>query len=317
MNHQWVDLDIREDVVDFVETVAVRTIKTRGQLTGLIGIRQNKYSAWKSMHNVPPVHNGIVPKDHWLLPEERLAIIAYAKAHPGEGYRRLTYMMLDEDVVAVSPSSTYRVLKQEGLLNKWNVTKRSLKGTGFVQPQAPHQHWHTDIKYVNFKGSFLFLVSVIDGFSRFIVHHELRTNMRELDVQLVLQQALEKFPDCKPRIISDNGSQFISRDFAAFLKFKGLEHVRTSVAYPQSNGKIERFHRTINQEHLKVASHIDLEDAKLQVDKFISFYNTKRLHSSLFYLTPLDFLSGSVDDKLRLRDQKLSQAKMKRELARA
>lgn len=93
---------------------------------------------------------------------------------------------------------------------------------------------------------FLFLISVIDGYSRYIVHHELRQTMQQFDVQITLQRALEKYPGFsqgdgypKPRIISDNVSQFISKDFAEYLRILGLQHIRTSVAYPQSNGKIE------------------------------------------------------------------------------
>jgi putative transposase len=70
-----------------------------------------------------------------------------------------------------SPSSVYRILKEEGLLNQWNTAKTSLKGVGFNQPLFLHQHWHIDIKYINFKGTFLFLISVLDGYSRYIVHH--------------------------------------------------------------------------------------------------------------------------------------------------
>jgi transposase InsO family protein len=246
-----------------------------------------------------------------LLEWEIEAIINYAKSNPGQGYRRLTYMMLDENIVAVSPSTTYRVLKKAGLLGKWNKVK-TLKGEGFTQPSKCHQHWHTDIKYVNFKGSFLFLISVIDGYSRYIVHHELRKSMQEFDVQLTLQRALEKYPDEKPRIISDNGSQFISKDFHDYLKFVGLQHIRTSIGYPQGNGKIERYHRSINEECLKKQSFINLDDARTQIDKYINFYNTKRLHSSLFYLTPEDFLFDRVDDRLLDRQSKLDRAKLNR-----
>jgi hypothetical protein len=82
-----------------------------------------------------------VPCDHWVEAWERAAIVAFARAHPRDGYRRLTFMMLDEDVVAVSPASVYRVLAPAGLLQPWNTTP-SAKGTGFVQPLAPHEHWH-------------------------------------------------------------------------------------------------------------------------------------------------------------------------------
>jgi len=99
-------------------------------------------------------HNGKIPKSTWLLDWEREAIINYARNHRSdylyykqEGYRRMTYMMMDENIVAVSPSTTYRVLKSAGLLNKWNTKKSVSKGTGYKQPLKPHEEWHTDIKY--------------------------------------------------------------------------------------------------------------------------------------------------------------------------
>jgi len=217
-------------------------------------------------------------------------------------------MMLDEDVVAVSPSTTYRVLKVAGLLNQWNTKKSLSKGKGYKQPAEPHKEWHTDIKYVNFRGTFLFLIGVMDGFSRYMVHHELRINMTEYDVEITIQRALEKFPNVSPRIISDNGSQYISKDFRSFLKETGLQHIRTSVRYPQSNGKIERFHRSINSECLKSHSLIDLEDARKQIAQYITYYNTKRLHSALYYITPEDFLNGKADDILKTRQKKLNDA---------
>ena len=128
---------------------------------------------------------------------------------PLEGYRRLTFMMLDEDIVAVSPSSTYRVLKAAGRLDRKNVTP-SKKGTGFVQPTKNYQEWHVDVSYINVGGSFYFLISVLDGFSRTIVHWELRETMKELDIELVIAKAIEKHPGVSPRIISDNGPQFIA-----------------------------------------------------------------------------------------------------------
>lgn len=204
------------------------------------------------------------------------------------------------------------MLKSVGLFNRWNKVKRSSKGSGFAQPNKPHQHWHTDIKYVNFRGTFLFLISVIDGYSRYIVHHELRANMQEYDVQITVQRALEKYPSVKPQLITDNGSQYISKDFAEYLKFVGLQHIRTSIAYPQSNGKIERYHRTTHEECLATKSLINIDDAREQIAKFIDYYNTKRLHSSLFYLTPDDFLNDRITEKLDLRNTKLQLAKKAR-----
>ena len=278
----------------------------------MIGLSSSKYYSWIIRFEQPNNHNRNIPKKHWILDWEREAIINYAGTHIGEGYRRLTYMMMDDDIVAVSPSTTYRVLKSAGLLNRWNKVKKSSKGKGFEQPVSVHQHWHIDIKYVNFRGTFLFLISIIDGYSRYIVHHELRMNMQEYDVEITVQRALEKYPCAKPRLITDNGSQFISKDFAEYLKQAGLQHIRTSIAYPQSNGKIERYHRTIHEECLMRKSLIDLDDARKQIANFIEYYNTKRLHSSLFYLTPDDFLNGRITEKLDQRNTKLQLAKKAR-----
>ncbi len=282
------------------------------KLLTMIGLSSSKYYSWITRFEQPNNHNRIIPKRHWVLDWEREAIINYAGTHVGEGYRRLTYMMMDGDIVAVSPSTTYRVLKSMGLLNRWNKVKKSSKGNGFEQPISVHQHWHIDIKYINFRGTFLFLISIIDGYSRYIVHHELRMNMQEYDVEITVQRALEKYPCARPRLITDNGSQFISKDFAEYLKQAGLQHIRTSIAYPQSNGKIERYHRTIHEECLMRKSLIDLDDARKQIAKFIEYYNTKRLHSSLFYLTPDDFLNGRITEKLDQRNTKLQLAKKAR-----
>jgi len=278
----------------------------------MIKLSSSKYYSWSSRIGLPNNHNGIIPKNNWALVWEEMAVIWYAFDHPGEGYRRLTYMMIDDNVVALSPSAVYRILKRAGLLSKWNKIKKSSKGRGFEQPTQPHQHWHVDIKYVNFKGAFLFLISLIDGYSRYIVNHELRTNMQEFDVEITVQKALEKFPGCSPRIISDNGSQFISKDFSIFIKEAGLQHVRTSIAYPPANGKIERFHRTLEDDCLRKTSMINLEDAKKQISNYVEYYNTMRLHSSLFYLTPDDYLKGNVKEKLEVRENKLTEARNNR-----
>lgn len=312
MKGVWVEPDTRDDVVNFITIITKKAEIKVETLLKLIDINSSKYYSWSHREGIPNFHNGKIPKQNWLLPWEKDAIIAYAKNHLGEGYRRLTYMMMDEDVVAVSPSSTYRVLKFAGLLNRWNETKTNSKGTGFIQPEAPNKHWHVDIKYVNFKGTFLFLISVIDGYSRYNVHHELRMNMQEFDVQLTIQKAIEKYPASSPRIISDNGSQFISKDFAQYLKFAGLQHIKTSIAYPQANGKIERYHRTAGEECLSKSSFISIEDARNQIAAYVEFYNTQRLHSSLNYLTPEDYMRGRFEEKLEIREIKLTEARRNR-----
>lgn len=306
---------MRDAVVAYVEMLATRTVLTLTVLLKMLGIHKGKYFHWKQRMGKENRHTSAQPKQQYLLEWEKQAVIAYAKAHYAEndfflrdGYRRLCYRMLDENIVAVSPSSVYRILKAQGLLNQWNTAKTSAKGTGFVQPAAVHEHWHTDIKYMNFHGAFLFLISVMDGYSRYIVHHEVRTSMTQYDVELTIERAREKFPNAMPRIITDNGAQFLAKDFREFMKAIELTHIKTSVAYPQSNGKIERYHRTIGAECLRTNSFLSLSDARIKIAKFVEHYNCRRLHSALGYLTPEDLLLGREKEKRAKRAAKLHEA---------
>jgi transposase InsO family protein len=217
-------------------------------------------------------------------------------------------MMLDQNIVAVSPSSTWRVLSKAGLLQKWNQ-KPSLKGTGFVQPLLPHEHWHVDVSYINICGTFYYLCSFLDGCSRSIIHWEIREQMTEPDIEIILQRAKEKYPTARPRIISDNGPQFIAKDFKEFIRISGMTHVRTSPFYPQSNGKLERFHKTIKTECIRPGTPLSLDDARRIVEKYIEHYNTVRLHSAIGYVTPTDKLNGRDKEIFKERDRKLEEAR--------
>jgi transposase InsO family protein len=219
--------------------------------------------------------------------------------------------MLDADLVAASPATVYRVLQQAGCFERWNRAE-SAKGTGFVQPLAPHEPWHVDVSYVNVCGTFYYLVSVLDGCSRFIVHGELRESMKEADVEIVLQRAREQFPEARPRIISDNGPQFVARDFKEFIRLCGMTHVRTSPYYPQSNGKIERWHGTLKRDCLRPAVPLSLEEARRLVQQFVDDYNHRRLHSAIGYVTPADKLAGREQAIFAERDRKLAAARERR-----
>ena len=108
-------------------------------------------------------HNGKIPRDHWLEGWEKDAILAFHELNPIEGYRRLSFMMLDEDVVAVSPATVYRVLRKAGRLDRFN-RKPSKKSTGFQQPLRAHEHWHVDVTYINIAGTFYYLCALLDGY---------------------------------------------------------------------------------------------------------------------------------------------------------
>ena len=280
-------------------------------LIGWLEIARSKFNRWNRRLGSPNQHNAMVPRDFWLEDWEKTAIIVFHDVYPSEGYRRLTYMMLDADVVAVSPSSVYRVLKAAGkLLPRWG--KPSKRGKGFEQPVGPHEHWHIDVSYINICGTFYFLCSILDGYSRFVIHWEIRDTMKEFEVETVIQRAREQFPGERPRIISDNGPQFVAKDFKEFIRICGMTHVRTSFYYPQSNGKMERWYKTLKTGCIRVTTPLSLEDARRLVAEFVAYYNTVRLHSAIAYITPADRLAGRAEAIWRARRQKLAAADARR-----
>jgi putative transposase len=271
---------VRDQVVDFIRTWSGKTGLLIEHLLGWLGLRVGKSYDWRQRYGKRNQHNGWVPRDFWLTEEEKKAILNFQEQFPLEGYRRLTYMMIDADAVAVSPSSVFRVLHAAGRLQP-RSRRPSKKGAGFEQPLAPHQHWHIDIAHINMHGTFYYLCAVLDGASRYIVDWSLRESMREPDVEVLLQRAKEKFPDAKPRIISDNGPQFIAKDFKEFIRISGMTHVRTSPYYPQSNGKLERWNKSIKSECIHRGVPLSLDDAERLIAQYVQVYNEQRLHSSI------------------------------------
>ena len=301
--------------MDFVGRWSEKTEIGVGRFIAWLGIAFSKFYQWQQRYGHVNEHNAWIPRDFWLEPWEKAAIIQFHHEHPREGYRRLTFMMLDADVVAVSPSSVWRVLRNAGVLSRWKG-KPSLKGTGFVQPLQPHEHWHVDVSYINLSGTFYYLCSVLDGCSRLLVHWDLRESMKEMDIEIILQRAKEKYPEARPRIITDNGPQFIARDFKEFIRVSGMTHVRTSPYYPQSNGKLERWNQSVKSECIRPLTPLTLEEARQLLQRYVDYYNTMRLHSAIGYVTPQDMLAGRQAEIHAARDRKLEQARQQRQLRR-
>jgi transposase InsO family protein len=299
-------------VVNAVRVWSEKTEIPKTRLVGWLGIGRSKYYDWCRRYGKVNEHNGWIPRDHWLWPWEKDAIVDFYFDHPADGYRRLAYMLIDANVVAVSPSSVYRVLSVQGLLRRWNG-KPSKKGAGFNHPDGPHQHWHIDVSYVNLGGTFYYLIAILDGYSRFLVHWDLRESMATTDVQIVLQKARELYPEAHPRVISDNAKQFTAREMKEFFRLKGMTHVRTSPYYPQSNGKLERWNGTVKRECIRPMCPSTIEEARRVVARYVDEYNNRRLHSAIGFVTPRDKLLGIDKQIWAERRQKLADARAQRE----
>jgi len=133
--------------------------------------------------------------------------------------------------------------------------------------------------------------------------------MKSEDAALVLQRAREEYPQARPRIISDNGPQFIAKDFKEYIRHWQTSHVYTSPHYPQSNGKLERFHRTLKEDCLRPQTPLTLEDARRVTAQYIEHYNEVRLHSAIGFITPRAKLEGRGREIFMERDRKLREAR--------
>lgn len=312
MKGKWVAPEFRDKIVSDVERLCEKTGVSLTTALHTLDIAKPRFFDWKRRFGDANRHNGLVPKSSWILPSEREAILKFFAANPMNGCKRLSYMMIDEDIAYVSHNTVYRVLQGAGLLDRKTDTS-SLKGKGFDQPTRPHEQWHIDVSYINVGGTFYYLCSVLDGFSRFIVHWEIRASMTQADCQMILQRARELAGAPYARLISDNGPQFKAKQFKSFIKMCGMDQTFTSPYYPQSNGKIERWHRELKSNCIRVRQPQSFEEAKRFVGEFIEAYNYGRLHSAIGYVTPYDKLLG-IDEELQIeRRKKLTQARERRQ----
>jgi len=245
------------------------------------------------------------------LPQEIEAAVAYAKARPRDGYRRLAWMMVDEDIVYLSPSTVYRILDSHDLLYRW---KRPEPGEGRRVPEAnyPDEAWHIDLMYLWVRGRWYFLVTILDSYSRYIVHWELALSMRAQEIAEIIATALERVPGKRPRIVRDNGSQFVAKEWREVMRHFELEEIPIRVRHPESNGRIERYHRSVREEAFGDTEVEGLYRARDLLAEWVKYYNEERLHSALEYLRPADYYLGNPQALLAERKRKLREAAARR-----
>jgi putative transposase len=245
------------------------------------------------------------------LPEGIEAAVAYAKARPRDGYRRLAWIMVDEDVAYLAPSTEYRILDKHDLLHR---CKRPEPGQGKRVPEAtyPNDVWHIDLMYLWVGGRWYFLVTLLDSYSRYIVHWELALTMRADEVAEITARALEQVHRKRPRIIRDNGSQFVAKECREVMRHFEVEEIPIRVRHPESNGRIERYHRSVREEAFGDTEVGDLYQARDLLAEWVRYYNDERLHSALEYLRPVDYYLGKPQALLARRKTKLREAAARR-----
>lgn len=274
-----------------------------------LGVPRSVYYAWKGRERLED-RAGKPCRVYEVLAEERAAICEFALRYPKIGYRKLTWMMVDAAVVCVGESTVYRVLSEADLLSRW---KRSVASSGeyHFRPVAPNQQWHTDVMYVWIAARFYFLLSFVDAYSRYIVHHKLLIALNGESVATELQAALEANPGHKPRVVHDHGGEFVNRDVAAVIKAHNLIDIKTRPRHPESNGIVERFNGTVRDESDNDYGSNYLHAERI-IDELMRHYNDERLHATLGYMTPATWHRGQPEEVRNERARRIAAARAHR-----
>jgi len=274
-----------------------------------LGVPRSVYYAWKRRESLQD-RSGKPCRVYEVLPEERAAICEFALQYPKIGYRKLTWMMVDANVACVGESTVYRVLSDADLLSRW---KRSVVSSGEYnfRPNAPNQQWHTDVMYVWVAGRFYFLLSFVDAYSRYIVHHKLLLSLDGKSVSTELQAALERNAGANPRVVHDHGGEFVNRDVAAVIKAHNLIDIKTRPRHPESNGIVERFNGTVRADSDNDYGNNYLQ-AEAIIGKLMHHYNEERLHATLGYMAPAIWHRGQPDQVRDERARRIAAARAHR-----
>lgn len=286
-----------------------------------LGVSRASYYRWrKEVGKQPDVESSTRQVQVYeATSAEREAVRAYALKHSGIRHRELAWRMVDEDVACLSPSTVYRILKEQNLVAPWRRREKR-KREEAEQPSRADEVWATDLMYVTVGGRTYYLATFLDEYSRVIVHHALVPNMEGGTVSIEAQAAIEKFLEARggelppagmPRVRSDNGSCYISREFRGVLDEQGLGHQRIKPHCPEENGVIERSNRTL-REALEGEELKDLHQARDVLGRIVNWYNTERLHSALGYLRPIDYYRGDPETLHAARRTKLAAARQRR-----
>jgi putative transposase len=308
----------KERLLQTMTQAAEHTGWPQRRLLNTLGLPAATYYRWRERAEQGQLADRVVVPEHTVLgptPQEIEAVCACALQHPNTGYKRLSFLMLDADLACLRAHQVYRILQEHNLLARRGPQPDLSLGRP-PEPEHADQVWHTDLMYLFIRPRWYYLVDILDGYSRFLVHWSLNLSMRADTVTLTVQQALERLAhraQGEPQIVHDHGSQFLSAEWRSLVAATGVTDIRTRVAHPQSNGRIERLHRTHREEGLSGAELGDYYQALDTLRVWERYYNYERPHSALQYLRPIDYYRGDPKARLQERQDKLLRAEQVRQ----
>lgn len=311
--HRRYSAEEKAQLLEIVQQAQERTGQPVEEILTQLDLPSATYYRWKSRAREGCLADRVVvPRRRAPLPtpEEVVAVCAFARAHPQMGYKRLTWQMVDQDVVYLRPYQVYHILQEYDLLcQRQPPPPESLKRPR--EPDHPDEVWHIDLMYLYIPPRWYYLVDILDGYSRFLVHWRLNLTMHAETVTLTVQEALEQLPERRsgePKLVHDWGSQFLSAEWRAFVTGAGVTDIKTRVAHPESNGRLERLHRTHREEGFSEEDLSAYHKALDAMAHWSDYYNYERPHSALKYLCPIDYYRDDPEARLAERQRKLAQA---------
>jgi putative transposase len=270
-----------------------------------LGIPKSSYYRWRQEQ--PDSANRKRPWNR-IIPEEEDKVLVVAREHPELSSRQVSAWITDNAGFTVSESTVYRILRREGLVKRQEMQLTAAKEY-HTKTTRPHQMWATDASYFRVVGwGYYYLVTVMDDYSRFILAWKLQKDMSANSLIEVVQEAVDATGmtdvpiEDRTRLLSDNGAGYVSKAFRNYLRLVGIGHILAAPFHPQTNGKIERYHRSIKGE-LSLLPYELPSQLERAITDFVDYYNYRRYHKALGNVTPADVLYSRREEILKRRKE--------------
>ena len=300
-----------QERAEVLATVTASPLNKRKALAEM-GIPRRTYYNWVRREQQSRLGDGKdKSRGSWnkVKAEEGKLVIDHARASPELSPRQLALRLVDQYGCWLSESTVYRILRREGLVKRVEVKGFAAGKEYHRKTSKPNEMWATDCSYLRVVGwGFYYLITVMDDFSRYILGWELKRDMTANSLIDVVQQAVdttgmnEVTVKDRTSLLSDNGSGYVSQAFGDYLRLVGIKHILASPFHPQTNGKIERYHRTIKGE-INLVPYDMPGELREAIKAFIEYYNYQRYHEALDNVTPADVYLGRKDDILARRKE--------------
>lgn len=284
-------------------------------------IPKSTYYRWRAKyrkHGLDGLKNkNSTPQRQWnrLSDDEKEVILKLAKENPELSSREISFKITDEESFTVSETTVYKILKSAGLIREFPIHSFPAAKEYHTKPKSVNEQWQTDATYLHVAGwGWFYLITVLDDFSRKILAWKLQTSMMAIDFEEVIELACIKHKiggTHMPNLVSDRGPALISSDLNEYLDEKGIHHILASPYHPQTNGKIERYHKSMKSV-IKLSLYDCPSVLKAEIGKYVHYYNKHRYHESLGNVTPDDVYYGRRGSIIKARDEKKKQTYLAR-----